>query len=40
MLFSMIHAEYVLNGRFGSIQSEIFAKLEQLVGPCRSLCLG
>ena len=27
----MIYAEYVLHGRFGGIQAEIFAKLDELV---------
>jgi dedicator of cytokinesis protein 3 len=31
ILFSMIYAEYVLHGRFGGIQTEIFAKLDELV---------
>lgn len=31
ILFSMIYAEYVLHGRFGGIQAEIFAKLDELV---------
>jgi dedicator of cytokinesis protein 3 len=35
ILFSMIHAEYVLNGKFNSIETEIFAKLDKLVCPLR-----
>jgi dedicator of cytokinesis protein 3 len=33
ILFSMIYAEYVLGGKFDSIETEIFAKLEVLVSP-------
>jgi dedicator of cytokinesis protein 3 len=33
ILFSMIYAEYVLDGKFESIQTEIFAKLDTLVSP-------
>jgi dedicator of cytokinesis protein 3 len=33
ILFSMIYAEYVLDGKFESIKTEIFAKLDTLVSP-------
>lgn len=31
ILFSMIHAEYVLIGNFDTIETEVFVKLDKLV---------
>jgi dedicator of cytokinesis protein 3 len=33
ILYSMIYAEYVLNGSFNVIETEILAKLDKLVSP-------
>jgi dedicator of cytokinesis protein 3 len=37
ILFSMIYAEYVLEGNFDAIEREIFAKLEAIVRPPASI---
>lgn len=36
ILFSMIYAEYLLNGKFDSIETEVLIKLDTLVRPLRA----
>jgi dedicator of cytokinesis protein 3 len=31
ILFSMIYAEYILDGKFDAIETEVFGKLDKLV---------
>lgn len=33
ILFSMIYAEYILDGKFDTIETEVFGKLDRLVSP-------
>lgn len=46
ILFSMIYAEYILDGKFDTIETEVFSKLDKLVSlslchvcyPCTDMC--